>query len=76
MCGAICTMPKHSQPPKLPVCVCMCVTVSDCACVYLQAHVCIVGANRILLSSSQLCPADESQEAPACVYGYCVEAPA
>ena len=43
-------------------------------CMFLQVHMCIVGANRILLSSSQLCPADESQEAPACVYGYYVEA--
>lgn len=47
-----------------------------CMCVCLYVHVCIVGVNRILLSSSQLCPADESQEAPACVCGYYVEASA
>lgn len=54
------------------LCVCMCVGVYVCVC--LQVHMCIVGANRFLLSSSQLCPVDESQEAPACVYGYYVEA--
>lgn len=66
------SMPKQ---PNFQI-TCVVVAVVVCVCVCLQRHVCIVGANRILLPSSQLCPADESQEAPAYVYGYCVEAPA
>lgn len=62
MCCAVCSMPIHNQISNICVCMCMCVR--------------IVCANRILLPSSQLCPADESQEAPAYVYSYHAEVPA
>lgn len=52
------------------------IQITFCGDVCLQRHVCLEGANRILLPGSQLCPADESQEGPAYVYGYHAEAPA